>query len=202
MTKILDLTNEQNYIAFLQEAGDCLKNGGIIAFPTETVYGFGVNANDSSAIARLYKVKQRPIEKKLTTLIADKSEIRNYVEHLSLNAEKLIEMFWPGPLTLVLPCNGGGYIGLRMPKYKVVSDLLGIAKIPIVAPSANISGQPPMTNAISIYKVFKNKIDLILDYGSVPIGKASTVVQVNGNEIDIVRQGAIIDKEIYDCIAL
>lgn len=202
MTKILDLTNEQNYIALLQDAAHSLKNGGIIAFPTETVYGLGANANDSTAIARLYKVKQRPIEKKLTTLISDKTDIEIYVDHLSLNAKKLIDMFWPGPLTLVLPCKGGGYIGLRMPKHKVINDLLEIAKMPIVAPSANISGQPPMTNALSVYEVFKNKIDLILDYGNATIGKASTVIQLNNSEIDIVRHGAITDKDIYNCISL
>lgn len=202
MTKILKLADKLRYSTFLQEAICALISGKIIAFPTETVYGLGANAEDHAAVLRLYKIKQRPREKKLTILIASDSELRRYVDQIPVNAKRLIDRFWPGPLTLVLQSKNGGDIGLRVPGHKVINDLLFMSKIPIAAPSANISGQPPVSNANSVFKAFKNKIDIILDYGTTPLGKASTVVRANNKVTEILRHGAISDKDIYDCLGL
>lgn len=202
MTIILNLANKQKYISFLQEAIYALKNGKIIAFPTETVYGLGANAEDHAAVLRLYEIKQRPIEKKLTILIANSNDINLYVYQVPIDAQKLINRFWPGPLTLVLQSKKGGDIGVRVPRHKVINDLLSMSKIPIAAPSANISGQSPKTDANSVFEAFKGKIDIVLDYGTTPLGKASTVVRVNNHATEILRHGAITDKEIYDCLAL
>lgn len=202
MTKILNLSDKQKYETFLHEAVYALKDGKIIAFPTETVYGFGVNAQDHSAIVRLYEVKQRPKEKHFTVLIAKKADLDHYVDQIPTGAKKLIARFWPGPLTLVLPSKSGEDIGIRIPRHKIINDLLSMSMMPIAAPSANISGQPPMTDAASIFAVFKDKIDLILDYGVAPIGQASTVVRVDNQATKILRHGAISDKEINSCLAL
>ncbi|MGR3318538.1 MAG: L-threonylcarbamoyladenylate synthase [Candidatus Anammoxibacter sp.] len=200
MTKILDLTDKSRYRSFLENASCSLKNGKIIAFPTETVYGLGANAEDSIAVLRLYDIKQRPEEKKITILIASNDELASYVDEVPKNAKKLINRFWPGPLTLVLPGKNGEDIGLRVPDHNVINELLCIAKIPIAAPSANISGQSPATNANAVFKTFKGKIDIILDYGTTTIGKASTVVRVNNQVTEILRHGAISDKDVYDSI--
>lgn len=201
MTRMLSLVDEKKYNTSLQEAVYALKNGKIIAFPTETVYGLGVNAEDQSAVLRLYEVKQRSGEKKLTILIASKADIRFYVDQIPTDAKKLMARFWPGPLTLVLSHKNGGDIGLRVPRHKVINDLLSMSNIPIAAPSANISGQPPITDANLVFEVFKGKIDIILDYGTAPIGKASTVVRVNNDVTEILRHGAISDRDIYGCLA-
>ncbi|MGR3180007.1 MAG: L-threonylcarbamoyladenylate synthase [Candidatus Anammoxibacter sp.] len=201
MTKILDLADKSKYSSFLENASRSLKDGKIIAFPTETVYGLGANAEDPTAILRLYEIKQRPEEKKITILIVSSDELASYVDQVPINAEKLIKRFWPGPLTLVLPGKNGEDIGLRVPDHNVINDLLSLAKIPIAAPSANISGQPPATNANAVFMAFKGTIDIILDYGTTILGKASTVVRVNNQRTAILRHGAISDKDVYDCIA-
>ncbi|MGR3221437.1 MAG: L-threonylcarbamoyladenylate synthase [Candidatus Anammoxibacter sp.] len=200
MTKVLDLSDKLNYRSFIEKASSSLKNGKIIAFPTETVYGIGVNAKDDAAIVRLYEIKKRPLEKKITILMPSTEELGSYVDNVPMNAKKLINRFWPGPLTIVLPGKNGEYIGLRVPDHKVVYDLLRIANIPIAAPSANISGQPPATNANAVFKTFQGLIDIILDYGTTTLGKASTVVRINSRQTKILRCGAIPDKDIYDCI--
>lgn len=197
MTRLLDLKDKSKYNEHINEAKAALKDGKIVAFPTETVYGLGVNANDTQAVSRLFQIKQRPKEKKLTVLIADKSFINLYDVDISPYAQKLIDVYWPGPLTLVIPRKNGEDIGLRVPKHKVVVDLIKDCGFPVVAPSANISGQPDLTNAKDVYDVFRNKVDIVLDYGDSNIGTPSTVVKVNKNSAKILRHGAISEEEIY-----
>ena len=116
--------------------------------------------------------------------------------------QKLIDSYWPGPLTLVVQKKNREYIGLRSPKHKVAIDLIRDCDFPIVAPSANISGQPPLINAKDVYTAFKNKIDIVLNYENSIIGTASTVVKVDKNNIKILRQGAISEDDIYRCLSL
>lgn len=203
MTKLLDLTDKLKYTEYINEAKAALKFGKIVAFPTETVYGLGVNANDAQAVSHLFQTKQRPEEKKLTVLIAEKSNINWYDVEITPHIQKLIDTFWPGPLTLVIPKKDGDDIGLRVPNHKIAVDLIKDCGFPVVAPSANISGQPALTNAKDVYTAFKNRVDIVLDYGNSDIGTASTVVRVNNkNSIEILRHGAISDNEIYRCLDL
>ncbi len=201
MTKILNLATTGDYWGCIDEAICALKAGRVIAFPTETVYGLGANADDPAAVSLLYEIKGRPQDKKFTILAPDKSAIEKYVDKISPLAQKLIDKFWPGPLTLVLPAKNGGDIGLRIPNHKVINDLLSGAKFPIAAPSANLSGREPASDAEHVFETFKGAIDIILDGGSPPMGTASTVARVNGGEIEILRSGAVPDKEIYACMS-
>lgn len=201
MTKLLDLRNESRYSTYINDAIIALKNGRIVGFPTETVYGLGANAIDNSAISLLYHVKQRPKEKKLTILLAYKSDIKHYANKITKEAQKLIDVYWPGPLTLVVPSKKGDLIGLRIPKHKVTFDLVSKCGFPIVAPSANISGKPALTSGKKVFDVFNGKIDIVLDDGDSHIGGvASTVVQADCSGINILREGAIPNQAIYDCI--
>lgn len=200
MTRILDLTNKSGYLTYINEAAQALRAGKVIAFPTETVYGLGAMADDEAAIERLYELKQRPRGKKMTILISDKRDIEDYVGLITPESRKLMDRFWPGPLTLVMPSKRGGEIGLRMPAHKVAADLISISKMSIAAPSANISGQPPATNAREVFEIFSGKIDIILDNGTKPIGIPSTVVRVSNQGVEILRHGAIPDKDIYSCL--
>jgi len=200
MTRLLNLNDDEMYSSYLQEAVYALKDGKIIAFPTETVYGLGVNGLDADAVANLNKIKERPEGKEFTFLIRDKACLKKYVNDVPEDGKKLIEKFWPGPLTLVMPSKYGGEIGLRIPKHKVTNDLLSMVNLPIAAPSANISGEPPLVDAKAIFNAFNGKIELVLNYGTSTMGKPSTVVRINEQKTEILRQGAISQEEIYDCI--
>jgi len=200
MTKFLNLNNESEYATCIKEAVTSLKNGKIVGFPTETVYGLGANANDDSAISLLYQIKRRHSDKKFTVLIANKTDISLYTDNISRETQKLMEKFWPGPMTLVVPGNKGGDVGIRAPDHRVAVDLITRCGFPIVAPSANISGEPPLTNAKEVFNIFKNKIDIVLDYDETNIGMASTVIKSDKNGVKILRHGAISDKEVYDCL--
>jgi len=200
MTRLLNLNDIEMYSSYLQEAVYALKDGKIIAFPTETVYGLGVNGLDADAVANLNMIKERPEGKEFTLLIKNKTCLKKYVNNVPEDGKKLIGRFWPGPLTLVMPSKYGGEIGLRIPNHKVTNDLLSMANLPIAAPSANISGELPLSNANEVFNTFKGKIELVLDYGTSMMGKPSTVVRVNEQKIEILRQGAISQEEIYDCI--
>lgn len=200
MTRLLSMSNKQQYWNYINEAVQSLKRGEVIAFPTETVYGLGANADDEDAILRLYEIKQRPMGKKLTVFISKIDETEKYVDHIPPDAQKLMNMFWPGPLTLVMKSKDLEDIGLRIPKYRVIYDLLSLSQIPIAAPSANISGENSLTDAGSVFDVFKDKIDIVLDGGISPIGIASTVVKVNDQGVEILRHGAITDEQIHECL--
>ena len=200
MTRLLNLNDTKMYNSYLQEAVNALKAGKIIAFPTETVYGLGVNGLDGDAVANLNRIKERPEGKEFTLLIKNKTCIKKYVDNVPEDGKKLVEKFWPGPLTLVMTSKNGREIGLRIPKHKLMIDLLTMVNLPIAAPSANISGKPPLADAKSVFNAFKDKIELVLDYGAPAMGMPSTVVRINEQRTEILRQGAISQKEIQDCI--
>ena len=178
----------------IREAAGVLRRGGLVAFPTETVYGLGANLEDPQAIQELYQVKQRPFEKKATLHIAESTMIDERDVLVSPLARHLMKKFWPGPLTLVLPRHDGSTIGFRVPKHPVALALLKEAGVPVVAPSANISGNPPPRNAEEVFRDLADKIDLVIDAGPTPVGIESTVVDLTGQIPKILRDGAIIDQ--------
>src|ERR1700733_650665 len=179
--------------AAIGDAVRCLKAGGLVAFPTETVYGLGADATDGRAIARLYEAKGRPAFNPLIAHVADLAAARA-LARFDAAAEKLAEAFWPGPLTLVLPKNAGcpvaelataglDSIAVRVPRHDVAQRILAAFGQPVVAPSANRSGHVSPTTAGHVLADLRGRIELIVDDGATPVGVESTVVACLGGPI-------------------
>ena len=204
MTKYLKEEEIDEY-AIAKIAHD-LKKGKVVIFPTDTVYGIGTNAYDEQACERIYEIKGRPKAKPLTVLISDISMLREMVDDVSLIEQKLIDTFWVGPLTIkfkkkhnVLPniiSAGDEYIRVRLIDKGIVSKLIKVAGVPIVAPSANLSGSLTGTKIANIIKELGKKVDYILDYGDIENGEVSTIVQVQGEKVIIIREGKIKKEEL------
>lgn len=172
-------------------AAGILRRGGFVAFPTETVYGLGANLEDPQAIQELYQIKQRPFEKQVTLHIAEAESIESSGALISPMARRFMEKFWPGPLTIVLARADGSTLGFRMPRHPVALALLKEAKVPVVAPSANLHGNPPPRTAQEVLRDLADRIDLLLDAGPTPVGIESTVLDLSGASPKILRPGAI-----------
>ena len=175
----------------IREAAALLRRGGLVAFPTETVYGLGANLQDPQAVQELYQLKQRPFEKQATLHIADLSQVEQERVAVTPLARELMRRFWPGPMTLVLARPDGSTIGFRMPGHPVALALLKEAAVPVVAPSANLTGQPPALTAQEVLKTFSDRIDAVLDGGPAASGVSSTVVDLASRPPRILREGAL-----------
>ncbi|MBU1147615.1 MAG: threonylcarbamoyl-AMP synthase, partial [Candidatus Omnitrophica bacterium] len=145
--KILKVNPDFPELQVIEEGATLLKNGGLVVFPTETVYGIGANLLDKKAIDRLYRIKKRPKDKPFTIHIARFEALKELKVNLSERAEKVVRKFWPGPLTILALNSKKEKLGIRMPDNKVALALIGKASLPIVAPSANLSGKNPPTSA-------------------------------------------------------
>jgi len=177
-----------------------LRQGGIVAFPTDTIYGLGAGANLSQAVERLYRVKERPSNMALPLLLADISQISEVASYVPPVAWLLARNFLPGALTLVLLRSGsvpdivtaGGItVAVRVPAHPVPIALAKGLGMPIVGTSANLSGKPSSLSADEVRSQFGGKIDLVIDGGRSPGGKESTIVDVSGGKPVILREGAI-----------
>lgn len=175
----------------IARAAKVLRAGGLVAFPTETVYGLGANILDERAIANLRKVKKRPEGKPFTVHIAGVRAIKDMGCEITPEAEALIDKYWPGPLTIILKNKSGGKTGFRMPDNKIALSLIKEAGIPVAAPSANTSGKVPPVCASDVLKQLGGKIDFILDAGHTDIGVESTVVDMTVSPPRILREGAV-----------
>ena len=171
-----------------------------MVFPTETVYGLGANLLNEKGIARLYKVKRRPKGKPFTVHIAGAYLIKQLECIITKAAKVLIDKYWPGPLTIILNSKDGRKIGFRMPDNKVALKLIKESGVPVVAPSANISGQMPPTSAEDVLKQLDGKIDILLDAGPTDIGVASTIIDMTVTPAKILREGAIGKNELLKVI--
>lgn len=169
--------------------------GEIILFPTETVYGLGVDSENPAAIERLYILKGRPSEKPFQWLISNVEFAKTHSTKWNEKAERLARAFWPGPLTLVVPA-GDSTIGWRIPRHDWLLGFLKALGRPLVATSANLSGQPAPKTFLNAIQDFRNEASVAVDGGDLKEGKASTVVAIQGDEIQILRQGAISHQEI------
>jgi len=187
---------------------EILKRGGLVAFPTDTVYGVGALAFDGTAVERIYAAKDRPIEKAIPILIGEPEDLDKVIADVPPIAAKLATRFWPGPLTLVVPkhpnlpdvVSAGPTVGVRVPDHPVAQALLTAAG-PMAVTSANISGQASPKTAEEVNRQLIGRIPLILDGGETPGGVPSTVVNCLGTEPVILREGPITLKDIQFVLA-
>ena len=187
------------------KAAAIIKRGGIVAFPTETVYGLGASAFDATAVKKIFKAKGRPSDNPLIVHIGDKSDLSRVITNITSSQDVILikmltDAFWPGPLTLILPRNknipsivsaGLQTVAVRMPAHKAALALIKATGVPIAAPSANLSGRPSPTTAEHVVNDLGRRVSLILDGGKTKIGLESTVLDLTAREPVILRQGAI-----------
>ena len=199
-TKKLEITKEN-----IEFAGEIIRDGGLVAFPTETVYGLGANAMDKIAVGKIYKAKGRPSDNPMIIHIAKYSQLEQISDEVSDTAKLLMEAFWPGPITFVLkkkanvPDVTTGYldtVAVRMPSDEVAKSLIIASGFPIAAPSANLSGSPSPTNADDVLEDMTGRIDAVLMGKDCPVGIESTVVDVTGETPVILRPGYITKEDI------
>lgn len=189
-----------------EKAGEILRSGGLVAFPTETVYGLGADALDEEASAKIYAAKGRPSDNPLIVHIADMEAVYKLAREVPTSALKLAERFWPGPLTMILKksdivpdsiTGGLGTVAIRMPGHKVAAELIRKSGVYIAAPSANTSGKPSPTLASHVIKDLSGKIDMIISDDTVDIGVESTIIDLSENIPTILRPGYI-TKEMFE----
>ena len=205
-TKIEKLDKNQIDESIIGKAGEILRNGGLVAFPTETVYGLGANALDEAAARRTYEAKGRPSDNPLIVHIAEPEALGKIVKDVSEKAKKVMHAFWPGPLTLIfdktdavpLGTTGGlSTVAVRMPVNEIAQKLILAGGGYISAPSANTSGRPSPTNADHVREDLEGKIDMILDGGNVDIGVESSILDMTVEPPMILRPGAV-TKEMLE----
>lgn len=210
-TKMLDEKNLDKNI--IEEAGKVLREGGLVAFPTETVYGLGGNALNPEAVKKIFEAKGRPQDNPLIVHIADIEEIKPLVTDIPDIAYKFMERFWPGPMTIILPKTSMvpsitsaslPCIGIRMPSNIIARELIRAAKVPIAAPSANISGRPSPTDVQRCIEDLSGRIDYILGGEMCDVGVESTVIDCTIQPTCVLRPGGItlemlreVDKDVY-----
>lgn len=204
MANYLNFKNNTNYTN-LKIPAKILKEGGIVVFPTETVYGIGVNALNKKAIKKLYDIKNRPLNKPISLLVNNIEMIENIAKNITEEEYTLITTFMPGPLTLILKKKeiipdivtaNSKFVGVRMPANDVALNLIKYANVPLATSSANMSEMPSGTSIASIVDEFKDKVDYYIDGGISKIGLASTIVQIINREVHILREGPISKTEI------
>ncbi|MBI4323207.1 MAG: threonylcarbamoyl-AMP synthase [Candidatus Omnitrophica bacterium] len=199
--RILTVNPSHPEPSLIEEAGRIICEGGLVAFPTETVYGLAADATNPGAIERLNRVKGRPPEKPYSIHLYDPAQILSFVEAVPPLASRLMERFWPGPLTIVMPAKGRGSVGFRLPSHPVAQALLRRCQRPVVAPSANRSGFPPPTDAREALEALDGQAACVLDAGPTPIGRESTVVSVLDGRLEILREGAIAPEALRAAVA-
>ncbi|MGI6704664.1 MAG: L-threonylcarbamoyladenylate synthase [Clostridia bacterium] len=191
----------------LKRAGALIRDGGLVAFPTETVYGLGANGLDADAVGRIFEAKGRPPDNPLILHISCAGELDRLVKEVPQRALTLMDRFWPGPLTLIFKKSylvpetvtaGLDTVAIRMPSHPIAMNLIKYAGVPVAAPSANISGKPSPTRAAHVIRDLSGRVDMIIDGGDVTVGLESTVAEVTGEEVVILRPGGITLEQIRE----
>ena len=191
----------------IPHALEILKRGGLVAFPTDTVYGVGALAFHGRAVESIYTAKDRPIDKSIPVLIGDSDDLEKVGINIPDSARELASRFWPGPLTILVPkradlpesVSATSTVGVRVPDHDVARDLLRAAG-PMAVTSANISGRESPVTAQEVYQQLKGRIDLIIDGGKTPGGIPSTLVDCTTSELKILRKGPISLEELLSAL--
>ncbi len=193
----------------LARASDILRSGGLVAIPTETVYGLGANAFDKNACLKIFEAKGRPADNPLIVHIAHVEQLCDIVKEINENAQKLIDAFWPGPLTIVMKKSGKipyevsaglDTVAVRMPSNDTAHRLLDICNLPIAAPSANTSGKPSPTVAKHVFDDMNGRIDAIIDGGGCQVGLESTVIDVTEDVPKLLRPGGVTYEQLCEVL--
>lgn len=204
-----DSHNKEREEELIRHAGEVLRQGGLVAFPTETVYGLGADALKSEAAQKIYAAKGRPSDNPLIVHIADWEAVFKIAEVVPQKAQQLADAFWPGPLTMILPktkavpyetTGGLDTVAIRMPSHTLARSIIREAGGYVAAPSANTSGRPSPTIAEHVIEDMNGRIDMIVDGGSVGIGLESTIIDLSGTVPVILRPGAITMEMLSEVI--
>lgn len=188
-----------------KEAGRILKAGGILAFPTDTVYGLGAVYTNDAAVKRIFAAKGRDEKKPLSILVSDPSQALLLSDEITPQAKKLMEAFWPGALTLILKKNssvsdrisaGRDTVGIRMPDSEAALKVIEAAGAPLAAPSANLSGKRSSVSFENVKEDLYGRIDMIIDGGDCPIGLSSTIADLSGKDLRLLREGSISRRDL------
>ena len=204
--RISDIIRQKKEIA---RAAELLRQGQLVAFPTETVYGIGALGLDRAAVEALYEAKKRPVSKAFSLQVAEIAMVSQVAAYVPKPARLLMEKFCPGPVTVVLPkaaavphevTGGRDTVGVRIPAHPVALALLQAVGKPLAVPSANISGHNSPLSASDVYADMAGRLPLILDGGACPVGVESTIVDCTGSKAKILRHGAISDEAIWAAV--
>jgi L-threonylcarbamoyladenylate synthase len=208
-TKVVKMDPDNIDYNIIKEAAHIINNGGIVVFPTETVYGIGADALNDKAVDKIFKAKGRPQDNPLIVHISSFDELYNLTESVPEGAKKLADSYWPGPLTMILfkkdilsdkITAGLDTAAIRLPIHKIALALIKESKKPIAAPSANTSGKPSPTEASHVIEDLMGKVDMIIDGGSTDIGLESTVVDMTGEIPMILRPGGVTIEDIVNVL--
>ncbi|MEW6075931.1 MAG: L-threonylcarbamoyladenylate synthase [Candidatus Omnitrophota bacterium] len=181
---------------YLKEAADVISRGGLVLLPTDTVYGIAADSKNQKAIERLYEIKKRPPEKRFSQLIDTKEKVEDIAVDIPVVAYKLMDAFWPGPLTLVCKAKEKDTIALRLPDNLIAQKIITLSKTSVVCPSANFSGGPAPREFGDAINNFKEAVDYAIDAGPCELGVESSIVDVTTHPLQILREGAIKKEEI------
>lgn len=200
MTQLLDASIQTNIL----QAADQLQAGELVVYPTDTVYGVGVSAFSDEALRRLYHAKQRPFDKAIPVLLADPDDILRIADHLPDYTKPLIEAFWPGPLTLIVPkradlpptLSPNDGVAVRIPSHPIARAFIRACGGAVATTSANLSGQPPAQTGAEALAQLAGQVAVILEDGRSPHAIASTIIDCRTDNMTIVRQGPITENEL------
>lgn len=204
-TRVIRVDPARPDIGLIRVAADIVKRGGVVAFPTETVYGLGADALSPEAVTKIFKAKERPPDNPIIVHVSGKGEVERLATEVPQKALDLMEKFWPGPLTIVLKAakvvprvttGGLDTVAIRMPSHKVALTLIAESRTPIAAPSANIAGKPSPTTAEHVIEDLAGRIDFVLDAGPTTVGVESTVIDMTKNPPVILRPGGTTSEEL------
>ncbi len=199
-TLVLKVNPQKPETAPIQTAAEIIRKGGLVAFPTETVYGLGADALNGAAVLQLFEAKRRPLDNPPIVHVAEKTDVAPLVKQVPQKAQLIIDKFWPGPLTLVLKRSprvpkvttaGLDTVAVRMPIHPVALALIKVSGCPIAAPSANLAGKPSPTTAEHVFEDLNGRIDAILDGGATNIGVESTVIDLSADPPMVLRPGGL-----------
>ncbi len=198
LTKVLKVDSLNPAAEYLEEAAEILKVGGLVIIPTETVYGIAANMLNKVAVDKLYEIKKRPKDNPFSLHIDEKDKIEDFAIKIPVVAYKLIDRFWPGPLTIILKSKDLSTVGLRLPDHEIALRVISLSGVPVVCPSANLSGKPAPVNFQEAIKDLNGLVDLAIDSGNTRLGIESTVVDLTIEPLKILREGAIKKEEILE----